>query len=67
MKKIENGKGENLGVFPTLLVVPTELEGDARRLFEREFVANAAGTAAENNIFYKDMKWMVWQRLKNVV
>lgn len=66
MKKITNGKGENLGIFPTLLVVPTELEGDARRLFEREMVANAAGTASENNIFYKDMKWVTWQRLKNV-
>jgi len=65
MRKIVNGKGENLGISPTLLVVPTELEGDARRLFERQTVANSAGTASEDNIFYKDMEWAVWQRLSN--
>lgn len=66
MRKIVNGKGENLGINPTLLVVPVELEGDARRLFERVFVANGAGTAAENNIYYKDVEWTTWQRLKNI-
>lgn len=65
MRKITNGKGENLGISPTLLVVPVELEGDARRLFDREFVANSGGTAPENNIFYKDMTWTTWQRLRN--
>lgn len=65
MRKIVNGKGENLGISPTLLVVPTELEGDARRLFDRETVANGAGTASESNIFYKDMAWTAWQRLSN--
>ena len=61
MMALTNGAGENLGAYPTLLVVPTVLKGDAQRLFEKQFQ-----TGGENNIFYKDIEWAVWQRLKNV-
>lgn len=60
MMGLTNGKGENLGVYPTLLVVPTSLKGDAQRLFEKQLVSGG-----ENNIFYKDIEWTVWQRLSN--
>lgn len=55
-----NAKGENLGVYPTLLVVPTALKGDAMRLFEKQLVSGG-----ENNVYYKDIEWTVWQRLSN--
>lgn len=59
-----NGKGENLGIYPTLLIVPTSLQGDARRLFERQMVGVVTG-GSENNIYYKDIEWVCWQRLSN--
>lgn len=60
MMSYVNGKGENLGAYPTLLVVPTVLKGDAQRLFEKQLVSGG-----ENNIYYKDIEWVVWQRLSN--
>lgn len=60
MMAITGVKGENMGVYPTLLVVPTVLKGDAQRLFERQLISGG-----ENNIYYKDIEWAVWQRLSN--
>lgn len=60
MMSCVNGKGENLGVYPTLLVVPTSLKGEAQRLFEKQLVSGG-----ETNVFYKDIEWSVWQRLSN--
>lgn len=65
MKAYVNGKGENLGVHPTLLVVPSTLEGDARRLIERIFETGSGGNGSQNNVYYKDIEWVVWQRLSN--
>jgi phage major head subunit gpT-like protein len=61
MMTLTNGAGENLGVYPTLLVVPTVLKGDAERLFEKQF-----GTGGESNTYWKNIQWTTWQRLKNV-
>lgn len=60
MMTINNHKAESLGAYPTLLVVPTVLKGDAQRLFEKQLISGG-----ENNVYFKDIEWAVWQRLSN--
>lgn len=42
--------GELIGAVPTHIMVPTQLLGTAKRIFESENVPNAAGTATETNV-----------------
>lgn len=42
---------EPLGVMPGLLVVPPQLEGEARLILNADIIASAAGTASETNIW----------------
>lgn len=57
--------GELIGAVPTHVMVPRQLEGTARRIFENENLINAAGTATEMNILKGAAKVIVNDRLNN--
>lgn len=57
--------GELIGSRPTHVIVPRQLEGIARRIFEAQDVASIAGTATETNVNRGAAKVIVWDRLNN--
>jgi phage major head subunit gpT-like protein len=61
MRTRADEQGENLGIEPTLLVVPPSREWDARRLFGR-----AVLNTGEENIHEGGIRWIVSNRLTGV-
>lgn len=57
--------GRIIGSVPTLLVVPRQLEGVARRILEADSVASVAGTAAETNVNKGTAKVVVFDQLNS--
>lgn len=54
---------ELIGSVPTAVMVPRQLEGTAKRIFENENLINAGGTATETNILKGTAKVIVNDRL----
>lgn len=57
--------GELIGSRPTHVIVPRQLEGTARRIFEAELDASTVATAAQSNVNRGAAKVIVWDRLNN--
>lgn len=57
--------GEPLGVTPNLLVVPPQLEREAREILNADMIANGAGTAGISNVLKGSADLLVIPELAN--
>lgn len=57
--------GEPLGVMPNLLIVPPQLDLQARRIINGDLIGNAGGTAAESNVLRGSADVLVIPELAN--
>jgi len=57
--------GEPLGIVPTHLIVPSQLEGAARTILNAEIVPSGAGTASETNVWKGTAQIVVMPQLNN--
>lgn len=65
MMAFTDSDGQPFGITPNLLVVPPQLEATGRTILNAEFVATAAGTASEANIWRNSAELVVISELAN--
>lgn len=63
MMGLKDDGGESLDIMPDLLVVPPSLEETARLIINADTIPNAAGTAAETNVWKGSARILVVPRL----
>lgn len=63
MMQFKSDGGRFLNINPTLLVVPPQLEDEARTLINADVVTNAAGTASQSNIYKGSAEMLVMPQL----
>ena len=63
MMDLTDDKGNLLGITPDLCLIPTELETDARKIFDPRAVWEPGSAQFDVNIFNGNMRVVVWNRL----
>lgn len=63
MRNFTDDKGILLGVTPDLILVPTELEREARQIFDTRAQWEPGSAQFDFNMFSGNMRVMVWNRL----
>lgn len=51
MMSYQNAQGRSLGIMPNLLLVPPQLEDEARTILNAEMVASSSGNAGVTNVY----------------